>query len=108
MPLTVEMFDTELSAGLKAYDKYIVDLDKTPEECAISLRSLMSKAINAYETRGPNLRHGIALDKEVTIILSQTDADRPLCGIYFNLFSPYHQNRKSEPAPTPPEPEPSS
>jgi hypothetical protein len=34
------------------------------------------------------LRHGIALDKQVTIILSQTDNDRPLCGIYFNLHSP--------------------
>jgi len=35
------------------------------------------------------LRHGIALDKQVTIILSQTENDRPLCGIYFNLHSPY-------------------
>jgi hypothetical protein len=36
------------------------------------------------------MRHGIALDKEVTVILSQSDHDRPLCGIYFNLHSPYH------------------
>jgi hypothetical protein len=35
------------------------------------------------------LRHGIALDKQVTIILSQTENERPLCGIYFNLHSPY-------------------
>ena len=49
------------------------------------------KAIKAYQNRGPNLRHGIALDKQVTIILSQTETERPLCGIYFNLSSPYHK-----------------
>jgi len=37
------------------------------------------------------LRHGIALDKQVTIILSQNDDARPLCGIYFNLHSPYRK-----------------
>ncbi|WP_150107375.1 hypothetical protein [Pedosphaera parvula] len=51
----------------------------------------MQKAIKAYETRGPTLRHGIALDRQVTIILSQTDEERPLCGIYFNLHSPYQK-----------------
>ncbi len=40
-------------------------------------------------SRGPHLRHVIALDKQVTIILSQTEQERPLCGIYFNLHSPY-------------------
>ena len=35
------------------------------------------------------MRHGIALDKEVTVILSQSDETQPLCGIYFNLHSPY-------------------
>ena len=35
------------------------------------------------------MRHGIALDKQVTVILSQTDEARPMCGIYFNLHSPY-------------------
>jgi hypothetical protein len=76
---------------LKTFDKYIVCLEKTPEECQASLVSLMEKAIKAYQNRGPNLRHGIALDKQVTIILSQTESDRPLCGIYFNLSSPYHK-----------------
>jgi len=38
-----------------------------------------------------NWRHGIALDKHVTVILSQSDAERPLCGIYFNLHSPYQK-----------------
>ena len=76
---------------MKSYEKFIVCLDKTPEECEASLVSLMEKAIKAYRDRGPNLRHGIALDKHVTIILSQTESDRPLCGIYFNLSSPYHK-----------------
>ena len=55
------------------------------------LTSLLSKAIKAYEGRGPDLRHGIALDKQITIILSQSDGPRPLCGIYFNLHSPYQK-----------------
>ena len=87
--MTVESFKSEIADALKAFEKYIVCLDKPPEDCGSSLNSLMEKAIKAYQNRGPNLRHGIALDKQVTIILSQTDGDRPLCGIYFNLSSPY-------------------
>ena len=89
--MTVETFRSEINEALKAYEKFIVCIEKTPEECEASLRSLMEKAIKAYVNRGPNLRHGIALDKQVTIILSQTESDRPLCGIYFNLSSPYHK-----------------
>ncbi len=95
MDLTVETFQQEIAEAVKTYDKFIVCLDKTPEDCMASLVSLMEKAIKAYRDRGPNLRHGIALDKQVTIILSQTDNDKPLCGIYFNLHSPY--KRKSAP-----------
>ena len=89
--VTVETFRAEIAEALKAYEKFIVCLDKAPEDCEASLGSLMEKAIKAYNNRGPNLRHGIALDKQVTIILSQTETDRPLCGIYFNLSSPYHK-----------------
>lgn len=89
--MTVETFKKELAEAVQAYDKYIVCLDKTPDVFKTSLMSLMAKAITAYDTRGPNLRHGIALDKQVTIILSQTDGPRPLCGIYFNLCSPYQK-----------------
>lgn len=89
--MTVDSFRSEIAEALKAFEKYVVCLDKTPEECESSLVSLMEKAIKAYQSRGPNLRHGIALDKQVTIILSQTESDRPLCGIYFNLSSPYHK-----------------
>lgn len=89
--MTVDTFKQEIAEALKAYEKYIVCLNKTPEDCEAALASLMNKAIKAYESRGPNLRHGIALDKQCTIILSQTDEARPLCGIYFNLSSPYHK-----------------
>ena len=89
--MTVDTFKQEIAEALKAYDKYIVCLDKTTDRFEESLVSLMNKALKAYETRGPNLRHGIALDRQVTIILSQTDHDRPLCGIYFNLHSPYQK-----------------
>lgn len=91
MDLTVVMFKTEMVEALKTFEKYIVCIDKTPEDCQESLTRLMEKAIKAYNNRGPHLRHGIALDKQVTVILSQTDHDRPLCGIYFNLHSPYQK-----------------
>ena len=94
--MTAEIFRQEISEAVKSYEKFIVCLDKTPEECEASLVSLMEKAIKAYRDRGPNLRHGIALDKHVTIILSQTESDRPLCGIYFNLSSPYHKKANAK------------
>ena len=80
-----------MALALKTYDLYVINIDKIPEEFEASLKSLMAKAIRAYETRGPQLRHGIALDKHVTVILSQSDSERPLCGIYFNLHSPYQK-----------------
>ena len=98
--MTADTFKHEMTDALKAYEKYIVCIDKVPEECETSLRSLMEKAIKAYQDRGTNLRHGIALDKQVTIILSQTDHERPLCGIYFNLHSPYQKKSSSKTAKT--------
>ena len=89
--MTVELFSPEIAEAMKAYDKYIICLDKTPDEFETALKSLLNKAIKAYESRGPDLRHGIALDKQITIILSQSDTARPLCGIYFNLHSPYQR-----------------
>ena len=91
MCVTVETFKDEMALAMKAYDSYVINIDKVPEEFEASLKSLMAKAIRAYETRGPQLRHGIALDKHVTVILSQSDTERPLCGIYFNLHSPYQK-----------------
>jgi hypothetical protein len=85
----IELFKREIAAAVKAYDRYIVCLDKTPEDFEASLNSLLAKAIVAYENRGAGMRHGIALDKQVTVILSQNDEPNPMCGIYFNLHSPY-------------------
>jgi hypothetical protein len=85
------MFHQEMADALKAYEKFVISIDKTPEDFRASLISLMTKAIRAYESRGPQLRHGIALDKHVTVILSQNDSAKPLCGIYFNLHSPYQK-----------------
>jgi len=99
MDLTVEMFQPELLEALTHYEKHIVCIDKTPDECQASMTRLMEKAIKAYLNRGAHLRHGIALDRQLTIILSQTDGERPLCGVYFNLHSPYQKkpaNKKSD------------
>ncbi len=90
--MTIETFKREIAAASKAYDKFVICIDKTPEDFEASLNSLLAKAIKAYESRGEGLRHGIALDKEVTVILSQCDEARPMCGIYFNLHSPYQKN----------------
>ena len=90
--VTVETFKREIAAATKAYAKYVVCMDKAPEDFENSLDSLMEKAIAAYGQRAAGMRHGIALDKFVTIILSQSDDERPLCGIYFNLHSPYQRN----------------
>lgn len=87
----METFKPEIAEAMKAYEKHVVCIDKTPEDFQASLVSLLNKAIKAYESRGPHLRHGIALDRQVTVILSQNDGPRPLCGIYFNLHSPYQK-----------------
>lgn len=85
----METFEQELRAALASYDRHVVCIEKIPEDCEATLHSLVEKAIKAFVSRGPDLRHGIALDRHVTVILSQTDGPRPLCAIYFNLFSPY-------------------
>jgi len=89
--VTADTFKQEIAEALKAYEKYVVCIDKTPEGFQSTLVSLLNKAIKAYESRGPQLRHGIALDRQITVILSQNDGPRPLCGIYFNLHSPYQK-----------------
>ena len=75
--MTIETFRKEIAEAIKAFDKYVVCLGKSPEDFEKSLASLVQKAIKAYESRGPNLRHGIALDKQVTVILSQGDGPNP-------------------------------
>ena len=89
--LQAEDYRNEIEHAVGIYDKFVVCIDKTPEDFLHSLQSLLKKAIHAYEHRTPGLRHGIALDRHVTIMLSETDGDRPLCGIYFNLLSPFRK-----------------
>ena len=89
--MTARTFAKEIKTALKAYDHHVVALGKSTEEFKAALDSLVAKAIDAYQRRGEGMRHGIALDKEITVILSQSDEERPLCGIYFNLHSPYQR-----------------
>jgi hypothetical protein len=91
MGMVIEDFQQEIAGAVKSYDKFVVCVEKTPDEFLKSLQSLMAKAITAFENRGSGLRHGIALDRHVTIMLSQNDNARPLCGIYFNLHTPYRK-----------------
>ena len=81
-----------MAQAMNAYELYVICIGKTPEEFEASLVSLVIKAIKAYESRGPHLRHGIALDRYMTVILSQSEGPSPLCGIYFNLHSPYQKD----------------
>ena len=90
--MTVDDFQCEIDEAVKTYDRHVVCLQKTTDEFSAVLVSLLQKAIRAFETRAAGLRHGIALDKEITVILSQSDEERPLCGIYFNLHSPFKRN----------------
>ena len=92
------MFKEEMAQAMHAYELYVICIGKTPEDFEASLVSLVIKAIKAYESRGPQLRHGIALDRHMTVILSQSDGPRPLCGIYFNLHSPYQKKGASKAA----------
>ena len=97
--MKVEDFSKEIREAVKAYELYVVCIAKTPDEFAESVRSLMAKAIKVYENRTPGLKHGIALDSQLTIILSEPPDEpgvRPFCGVYFNLHSPYR--KKSAPA----------
>ena len=87
--MNVDTFKREIAEAVANYDRYVVCLQKTPDEFEAVLTSLIQKAIKAFENRAAGMRHGIALDKDVTVIMSQGETERPLCGIYFNLHSPY-------------------
>ena len=58
MDLTVATFQEEIQEAQKAYDKYIICLDKPLDAFMEDLASLMEKAIKAYVSREPPLRHG--------------------------------------------------
>lgn len=90
--MTVDSFRKEIAAAVRSFDKHIVCLEKSSAEFEAALASLFEKAIKAYDNRDPGMRHGIALDGQVTVILSQSDGPLPMCGIYFNLHSPYRKD----------------
>jgi hypothetical protein len=97
--MKVEDFSKEMREAARTYELHVVCIAKTPDEFLESVRSLMAKAIKVYEGRAPGLKHGIALDAQLTIILSEPPdgpEGRPFCAIYFNLHSPYR--RKTAPA----------
>ena len=89
MKLTEKHFGREMFEAAQRYEMHVVCLEKSTDDFRGVLESLIQRAIAAYESRGSGLRHGIALDNHVTVILSQTDDDVPHCGIYFNLHTPY-------------------
>ena len=89
MELTTETFRHEIDNAMLSYDRHVVCVFKIPDECLEAIERLMIKAIKAYENRAEGMRHGIALDKEITIMLSQSEGDQPMCAIYFNLHTPY-------------------
>ena len=86
--LTTTLFAAELRAALQSYERHIVCIEQVPEEMESALQSLVEKAIQAFENRAHGLKHGIALNRQVTVILSESSGTKPLCGIYFNLHSP--------------------
>ncbi len=87
--MNVDDFKREIVEAVANYDRYVVCLQKTPDEFAAVVTSLVQKAVKAFENRAAGMRHGIALDRDMTVIMSQGEGERPLCGIYFNLHSPY-------------------
>ena len=46
--MTAETFRPEIAEALRAYERYVVCLEKTPDQCEEALVSLMEKAIKAY------------------------------------------------------------
>ena len=49
--MTIETFGPEIAEAVKVYEKYVICIDKTPEEFAASLLSLLNKAIKALDQR---------------------------------------------------------
>lgn len=94
--VTVEMFKDEIEHATQAYSRYVVCLSYPPDQFRESVRRLVARAIQVYQNREPGYRHGFAVNEFVTVILSQGEGDRPLCGIYFNLFSPYVEQLKKK------------
>lgn len=98
MPLDIRQFLPEHDIAWHSFERHIVCLELTPPDYHKLIEQLLLKAIDQYEKLPPDRRHAVALDNSITVILTKTaDPDKPLCGIYFNLHSPYSiqtRNRK--------------
>ena len=88
MKISPEDFTQEIAEALLNYDKYLICLNKTLDEYAATLQSLIQKAVKAYEDRGDK-KNGIALDKFVTVTITENGDEKPIINIYFNLYSSY-------------------
>lgn len=100
MPLKAQQFEKEIQTALRSYSRHIVCIEQVPDDAEDALRLLMGKAIRAFEGRETGMRHGIALNRLITVILSQSDTARPHCGIYFNLHSPYAKKPAAKVSPS--------
>ena len=58
MELTNETFRREIDAAMLSYDRHVVCIFKTPDDCLEAIERLMLKAIKAYENRADGMRHG--------------------------------------------------
>ena len=88
--VTIETFKKEIATAVKAFDKYIVSLEKSPEELRLP-RSVMAEGARRLRELCPGMRHGLALDKQVTIILSQRHR-APAEWHLFQFNCPYQKN----------------
>ena len=93
---TMETLSTvTMIASARAVLGYVSDSHETVD--ALGSRSInLQIRVPADKFDGSLLeaeKLGKALDKQVTVILSQSEGERPVCAIYFNLSSPYHKKR---------------
>jgi hypothetical protein len=93
--MTTADFKLEMADAMKRYNTFIVSLGRSPDEFLRTLFILVHHAIDEYESRPPGLSRGMAVARDVTVILSRRAGKaRPFCNIYFNLHSDhwdYHQ-----------------
>lgn len=90
-------FLEKVKEAVITYDKYIICLDKTPDEFLEIILRLAKKAKKAFDEREKSCKNGIALDRHITIIFSENaqNQDSPICNIYFNLSSDYAKKLKN-------------
>ena len=65
MELTNETFRREIDAAILSYDRHVVCIFKTPDDCLEAIERLMLKAIKAYENRADGMRHGGSLAAKI-------------------------------------------